>query len=135
MSYTERDTYGIYNGQDHQKATPALMGASTLIGDKVHNKQDEHLGDIKEIMLDMRSGKIAYAVLSYGGVFTLGEKLFAVPWSVLTLDTTNKRFVIDVSQERFKDAPGFDSNSWPNMGDSRWEDNVHKYYAGANRIM
>jgi hypothetical protein len=63
-----------------------------LIGNHVHNLQDDHIGEIKEIMLDMRSGKIAYAVMSHGGVFSLGEKLFAVPWGALTLYTVNKRF-------------------------------------------
>ncbi|UUZ53061.1 PRC-barrel domain-containing protein [Massilia sp. H-1] len=68
------------------------MGADTLIGDSVVNGQDEDLGDIKEIMLDMRTGQVAYAVLSFGGFLGMGEKLFAVPWQALQLDTVNKRF-------------------------------------------
>ena len=59
-------------------------------------------------MLDVPSGRVAYAVLSFGGFLGMGEKLFAVPWSALTLDTVNKRFVLDVTKERLKDAPGFD---------------------------
>ncbi len=62
---------------------PGFMGANTLIGDDVYNDQDEDLGDMKEIMLDIGSGRIAYAVLAFGGVFGIGEKLFAVPWSAL----------------------------------------------------
>lgn len=104
------------------------MGANTLIGDHVHNVQDDHLGDIKEIMLDMRTGKVAYAVLSFGGVFTLGEKLFAVPWSALKLDTVNKRFVLDVTKDRFENAPGFDSNHWPNMVDQSWIEDIRNFY-------
>jgi hypothetical protein len=73
MSYTNRDIYGMYKTNDGSGPGPALMGANTLIGDKVHNQQEEHLGDIKEIMLDMRTGKVAYAVLSFGGVFSIGE--------------------------------------------------------------
>ena len=59
-------------------------------------------------MLDVPSGRVAYAVLSFGGFLGMGEKLFVVPWSALTLDTVNKRFVLDVTKERLKDAPGFD---------------------------
>ncbi|MDP1678644.1 MAG: PRC-barrel domain-containing protein [Candidatus Nitrotoga sp.] len=66
------------------------MGANTLIGNDVYNRQEEDLGGIKQIMLDMENGKIAYAVLSHGGVLGVGEKLFAVPWGVLTLDTKER---------------------------------------------
>jgi hypothetical protein len=56
------------------------MGADTLIGNDVVNQDDEELGDINEIMLDMRNGRVVYAVLSFGGFLGMGEKLFAAPW-------------------------------------------------------
>ena len=77
---------------------PELMGAETLIGSDVYNKKGEDLGDIKEIMLDMRTGRVAYAVLSFGGFLGMGGKLFAVPWTALVLDTENKRFALDVDK-------------------------------------
>ena len=80
MSYQDRDTFGMYAKKDHKGPGPELMGADTLIGDHVHNLQNEHLGEIKEFMLDMRTGQVAYAVMSSGGVFTIGQKLFAVPF-------------------------------------------------------
>jgi sporulation protein YlmC with PRC-barrel domain len=126
MSYLERDPYGMYRNQTGPG--PRLMGADTLIGDDVYNRQEEKLGDIKEIMLDTASGKIAYAVLSYGGVLTLGEKLFAVPWQALTLDTENKRFILDVSKERVKEAPGFNKDEWPDMVNPSWTQSVNTYY-------
>ena len=104
MNYEERDPYGMYKA-DPSGVTdssrrhgpgPELMGAATLTGDNVVNHNDESLGDIKEIMLDMRSGRVAYAVLSFGGLLGMGDKLFAVPWSALKLDTVNKRFVLNV---------------------------------------
>jgi sporulation protein YlmC with PRC-barrel domain len=131
MTYEQRDTYGIYKENGHKGPGPELMGANTLIGEKVENMHDEHLGNIKEFMVDMRTGEIEYAVLSFGGVFTIGEKLFAVPWSALKLDTVNKRFVLDVDKERFENAPGFDSNSWPNMVDQSWVDGIRTYYGTA----
>jgi len=78
---------------------PELMGASTLIGDRVRDKKDEELGEIKEIMLDMRTGEVSYAVLSYGGFLGMGDKLFAVPWDALTLDAKNEGFMLDVGKK------------------------------------
>lgn len=132
MNYESRDTYGIYktnlNRGDGSGPGPRLMGADTLIGNDVYNRADEDLGDIKEIMLDMASGKVAYAVLSFGSFLGLGEKLFAVPWKALTLDTVNKRFVLDIDKSRLENAPGFDKDDWPDMADETWAKNVHSYY-------
>lgn len=107
---------------------PLLMGASTLIGNEVCNQTGEDLGDIKEIMLDTSNGNVRYAVLSFGGVLGIGEKLFAVPWKALNLDTENERFVLNVDKDRLKDAPGFDKNHWPDMADKNWENEIHSYY-------
>ena len=67
-------------------------------------------------------------VLSFGGFLGMGEKLFAVPWSALVLDTKNKRFVLDVDKERLENAPGFDANDWPDMANDAWEKTVNDYY-------
>jgi len=136
MNYEERDTYGMYKGNlvggsgvvVRQGPGPELMGANTLIGNDVYNLKKEDLGDIKEIMLDMRTGRVSYAVLSFGGFLGMGEKLFAVPWSALTLDTTNKRFTLNVEKDRLETAPGFNQDSWPNMADPSWEKSIHDYY-------
>lgn len=102
---------------------PEIMGASSLIGNDVYNNRDEDLGDIKEIMLDMETGKIAYAVLSYGGILGVGEKLFAVPWGALKLDTVNERFILNVEKTKLDVAPGFDSDNWPDRADPAWMTN------------
>ena len=68
MNYEERDAYGNYVDGGHKGPGPGLMGAHTLVGDHVHNLKNEHLGTIKEIMLDMRTGQVAYAVMASGGV-------------------------------------------------------------------
>jgi PRC-barrel domain len=128
MSYEDRDTYGMYKGKTGAGPGPGLMGADTLIGNNVVNHKGDDLGEIKEIMLDIRSGKVAYAVLSFGGFLGMGKKLFAVPWNALTLDTKNKCFVLNVEKDRLKDAPGFDTDKWPNMVDESWAQNIHLYY-------
>jgi hypothetical protein len=99
-----------------------------LIGNDVYNHKGEDLGDIKEIMLDTRTGKIAYAVLSFGGFLSVGEKLFAVPWNALTLDTNDKCFILRVEKNRLEEAPGFDKDDWPDMADQSWIQEIHSYY-------
>ncbi|MEO6118758.1 MAG: PRC-barrel domain-containing protein [Methylotenera sp.] len=130
MSYEDRDTYGMYrnNDDDDDGPGPRLMGANTLIGNDVYNHKNDKLGDIKEIMLNTYSGKVCYAVLSYGGILSLGEKLFAVPWKALVLDTVNKRFVMNIDKEKLENAPGFNTDHWPNMADEQWASAIHNYY-------
>lgn len=107
---------------------PEVMAADTLQGDKVVNSRGEDLGEIEDIMLDVPNGRVAYAVLSFGGVMGIGDKLFAVPWSALTLDADRKCFVLDVDKDRLKNAPGFDKDHWPSMADTTWANEVHSYY-------
>jgi sporulation protein YlmC with PRC-barrel domain len=107
---------------------PFLMGAGTLLGEDVYNDHDEKLGDIKEFMLEMDNGRVTYAVLSFGGFLGMGEKLFAVPWNALKLDTVNKRFVLDIEKDRLKNAPGFDKDDWPDMSDERWASGIRSFY-------
>jgi len=128
MSYADRDRYGIYKESSSPGPGPALMGADTLIGDSVVNAQEDNLGEIKEIMLDMRTGQVAYAVLAFGGFLGMGEKLFAVPWQALQLDTVNKRFMLSIEKDRLQNAPGFDPNAWPDMSDVGWSNQIHSFY-------
>ena len=136
MNYEDRDTYGMYKRSDNPAAGPdvrhgpgpELMGADTLVGNDVCNEKGEDLGEIKEIMLDMQYGQVAYAVLSFGSFLGLGEKLFAVPWSALTLDTEHRRFVLNVEKDDLKQAPGFHPDKWPNMADQSWTKSIHSFY-------
>lgn len=129
MSYPDssRDTYGMYKRKIDGPG-PRLMGVSSLLNEEVYNDKDEKLGHIKEIMLKMSNGTVAYAVLSFGGIFGMGGKLFVVPWEVLKLDTEYKRFVLNVDIERLRDAPGFDRDEWPDLTDPESMDKVHSFY-------
>ena len=113
---------------DHGGPGPDVMGATTLAGDSVRNIAGEDLGKVEDIMLDVRRGRIAYAVLSFGGFLGVGSKLFAIPWSALTLDTVDECFILDVPKERLKNAPGFDKDHWPSMADARWQNDINEYY-------
>jgi sporulation protein YlmC with PRC-barrel domain len=107
---------------------PDVMAASTLEDTKVYTMDGEHVGKISDIMLDVRSGRVAYAVLSSGGFLGMGDKLHAIPWSALTLDTDEKCFRLGVNAEHIKNAPGFDKDHWPAMADAQWGTSLHEYY-------
>jgi len=107
---------------------PRVMSASTLEGDDIVNREGEKLGELDEVMLDVATGRIAYAVLSTGGFLGLGDKLFAIPWRALTLDPENHCFILDVAKERLEQAPGFDKDHWPAMAKASWASEVHTFY-------
>lgn len=125
---TQEDSYGMYKVKTRLERGPEIMGADTLLGTPVYNLQDESLGEIKEIMLNMHTARVAYVVLSDGGFMGKGERLFAVPWDALTLNTGKKRFTLDMKADQLAHAPGFDSTHWPNMADQIWASGVHTYY-------
>src|SRR5262245_5315585 len=93
------------------------LGATTLLHDKVVNLNGEFVGRIEELMIDVTTGRVAYAVLSFGGLFGFGGKLFALPWSALTVDEAKKRFVVNVTKQALDQVPGFDKHHWPDLND------------------
>ena len=118
--------------------------ASSIIGTNVVNPDGEMLGDVKEIVIDPRTGRVAYAVVSFGGFLGMGTKLFAIPFSALKYNVTKSEvvnneyivnsehiqseYVLDISKERLEKAPGFDTDHWPLMTDEKWHRDMHRYY-------
>jgi sporulation protein YlmC with PRC-barrel domain len=113
---------------DPGKRFRSVLSASTLEGDRVRNASGEDLGKIDEIMIDIPTGRIAYAVLSFGGFLGMGDRLFAIPWSVLKVDEDEKCLVLNVDKSLLEKAPGFDKNNWPDMSDTTWGAEVFSYY-------
>jgi len=114
------------------KLSDNLYRASKLIGADVENPQGKNLGDVKDVVLDSQ-GQIRYAVLAFGGFLGMGEKYFAVPWAALKPVEGQRpgdrdRYVLDIDQEKLKNAPGFDKNNWPDMADRSWGEQVYAYY-------
>lgn len=116
---------------DPEKKYRRILSASTLEGDSVKNSTGEDLGKVDEIMIDIPSGRVAYAVLSFGGVLGMGSKLFAVPWSALTLDEDDHSFILDVDKRTLEAAPGFDKDNWPDMADPTWGTQLSRHYGVA----
>jgi len=109
---------------------PRVLSVTTIMGDKIVNTAGEPLGTLKELMIDLDDGLIAYAVLSFGGFLGLGDKLFAIPWEALTLSPEGHTFILDVDKEVLDDAPGFDKEHWPDNAkyEAGWLLGVYEYY-------
>lgn len=113
---------------DPDKRFRNVLSASTLAGNSVQNAAGDNLGTVDEIMIDIPAGRVAYAVLSFGGFLGLGDKLFAVPWSALKVDEDEKCFVLNADKRSMEKAPGFDKDAWPDMSDPDWESEISNYY-------
>ena len=105
-----------------------VLAAGTINGDRVTNKANEDLGKIEDLMIDLESGQVAYAVVSFGGFLGLGDKLFAVPWSSFTIDTDRHELLLDVDKSTLEAAPGFDKDNWPDFATDAFGSEVHSHY-------
>lgn len=104
------------------------MRASQLIGKEVRNAQGEKLGDIKDLIVDLNNQRVHYAVLEFGGVLGMGDKLFAYPVRAFETSADGKSLRLNVDKERLKQAPGFAKNDWPDWNDVRYRAEVDTYY-------
>ncbi len=106
----------------------AVLSAGTLAGDKVKNLEGEELGKVEDLMIDLKSGRVAYAVISFGGGFLHTSKLFAIPWASLALDQGDKKFILNVPREKLESAEGFDKDHWPDMSDAAFHTRTYGHY-------
>lgn len=102
--------------------------ASKVIGTNVENAQGENLGEIKDLIVDLGSQRVHYAVLASGGALGLGEKLFAYPISAFKPQADGDKLVLNIDKDRLKDAPGFDDDKWPDWSDNRYRGEVDRYF-------
>jgi hypothetical protein len=106
-----------------------VVSASKIIGEAVENRQKENLGKIHELVIDAKEGRLAYAVLSFGGFMGMGNKLFALPWKAFEFSNTENKLILNVDKKKLETAPGFDKDAkWPDFADRTWGDGIYKYY-------
>lgn len=106
----------------------SLIGADKVDGTAVYDTSGERLGDIHDVMIDKVSGRVAYAVLSFGGFLGLGEKYHPLPWNALHYDTEIGGYVVDVSRDQLEGAPAYADTDEPAWGDRNYEKGIHDYY-------
>jgi len=105
-----------------------LLGTASFYGDSVYDVAGKFLGEIEELVLDIHSGRVAYALMAVGGFLGMGRKMLAIPWSTVTIDRAYQRCVINVDLERLIDAPSLDGDPLPRMADPSWATEVHAYF-------
>jgi hypothetical protein len=108
--------------------TNIVPAKKTVIGSKVINGQNEELGKIEDLVLDAGSGRVAYAVLSFGGFLGMGDKNFAIPWDAFRFNISDRQAVLNVDKTLLESAPGFSKDSWPNMADVTWGNQIFRHY-------
>ena len=108
--------------------TSRLIAAEKVNGTSVYNRQGEHLGTIEDVMLDKVSGKVAYAVMGFGGFLGIGERYHPLPWSVLSYDTRLGGYVVDLDRDRLSGAPTFSADEEVDWNDRNWGQRVNDYY-------
>jgi sporulation protein YlmC with PRC-barrel domain len=96
-----------------ESAVKAVNKARSILGMEVRNRSDEKLGEVKDLVLDMNTGKISYAALAIGGFLGVGEKLIAVPTTALTPSDHQNILIMDATRGELVDAPGFAATNWP----------------------
>jgi uncharacterized protein YjbJ (UPF0337 family)/sporulation protein YlmC with PRC-barrel domain len=105
-----------------------VLPVSIFMGFRVINPAGDDLGKIEDIAMDMASGRIAYAVLSFGGFLGFGSKYFALPWEALRLSSAEEAFILHVDRGVLEKAPGFDKDQWPEMADRQWGAGIYSHF-------
>src|ERR1700749_2343223 len=85
--------------------TRNMISAHKVIGTKVYNRREEHLGSVYGLMLNKLNGQVAYAIMSFGGFLGLGESYHPLPWRMMTYDTRLEAYVVDLDRSRLEQAP------------------------------
>ena len=113
---------------DSARSSGTLVSSDKYNGKAVYGAEDKKVGSIESVMIEKRSGRVAYAVMSFGGFLGIGDQHHPVPWSSLTYDTNAGGYVIDADRARLQGAPAYKSSEAPNWSDRKWGQRVHQYY-------
>ena len=111
-----------------KRETSSLIGSDKVEGTAVYRPNGDKLGTIERVMIDKLSGKVAYAVMSFGGFLGLGHDHYPIPWSLLRYDTRLEGYVVEMNDEQLKGAPRFTRDHPWDWNDSERGKRVHDYY-------
>jgi hypothetical protein len=108
--------------------TDRLIASNKVEGTAVYNRQGERLGSVYNFMVDKRSGKVEYAVLSFGGFLGIGDSYHPLPWKALTYDTSQGGYVVDLDKDRLQGAPSYTASDDPDWRDPGYGRRVDDFY-------
>jgi hypothetical protein len=121
MSGTTRETPAVDETSD-------LIASDKVEGTAVYNTAGDRLGTVQNFMVGKRSGKVAYAVMSFGGFLGMGESYHPLPWEVLTYDTGKGGYVVNLSREQLEGAPRYSASDAPDWTDTNYGRRINDYY-------
>jgi sporulation protein YlmC with PRC-barrel domain len=127
-SYEADNRTGVNHEGANANRPVQRLTATSIIGDSVENRKGEQLGKIDNLMIDLSTGRVDYAVIEHGGLLGVGSKLFAIPFEQLQVDEVKEIFILDRDKDYVKESPGFDSSHWPATNDHSYFDSVNSYY-------
>lgn len=119
-----RDT----SGDVARSETASLIASDKVEGTSVYDARGEKLGSIYTVMIDKKSGKVSYAVLSFGGFLGIGESYYPLPWNQLRYDTRLDGYVVSITEEQLKGAPSYARSESGNWTDATWRSRIDSYY-------
>jgi sporulation protein YlmC with PRC-barrel domain len=118
-----------------QTDAPGVMTGKPLIesdrveGTAVYDPDGHEIGTIKRLMIEKISGRVAYAVMAFGGFLGLGEEEHTIPWNKLTYDTSLGGYRTDITEEQLRGAPTFSRDRDYDWTDRQREQELHDYYS------
>jgi sporulation protein YlmC with PRC-barrel domain len=118
LNDTNKTVHGMTTDDVALDETNSLIASDKVEGTKVYSTTGEHIGSIYNLMIDKRSGQVAYAVMSFGGFLGLGERYHPLPWKKLTYDTRLDGYTVDIDPRMLETAPSFapGENPWVTPG-------------------
>lgn len=111
--------------------TVDLIAADKVEGTAVYNSHGQKMGSIYSLMIDKYSGRVIYAVMSFGGFLGIGERYHPLPWRVLTYDPAQGGYVVDLDRDLLQAAPSYGASEMPDWADPTWARSVQDYYRGS----
>jgi hypothetical protein len=109
--------------------TGGLISASKVNGTNVYNTEGDSLGSIYDVMIDKRSGQVAYAVMSFGGFLGIGEDYSPLPWSALKYDTRQGGYVVNIDKQALQGGPRYADSDYDRWEDPEFTRGIDDYYS------
>jgi hypothetical protein len=113
---------------DARRETASLIGSDKVEGTAVYGPDDRKIGTVQRVMIDKTSGKVAYAVVSFGGFLGMGEDYYPMPWPNLKYDTSLGGYRVGITEDQLKGAPKFNRNTEWDWSDRSRDKAVYDYY-------
>jgi hypothetical protein len=113
---------------DDRRETVSLIGSDKVEGTAIYGADKRKIGTVQRVMIDKISGKVAYAVVSFGGFLGMGEEYYPMPWSKLDYDTELGGYRVDITEDQLRDAPKFSRSTDWDWSNRTNDERVYKYY-------